>query len=271
MSHRSHTYQIHCICGSLVALMTRPNLPSDPAPLAERSSWALPYATKAELVYQHLRDMIVSGALLPGERLYLDEIAQRLGVSTNPVREALRRLESEGLIANRPHAGATVAALDVEKIEVHFLIRGALEGLAVRLAASRMTEETLERLEEWDGRLARLAASGEHATWNEENIAFHRFLFGCSRAPDLVALIDLQRDRSPRYRHFPEVLAERARESDGERRALLAALRARDGAEAERLQRQIAERVGELLCSAMRQAGVQGNAKTNGALTRAGR
>jgi len=214
----------------------------------------LGYSTKSELVYQHLREIIVNGKLAPGSHLYLNDLARSLGVSTNPVREALRRLESEGLIANRPHAGATVAELDVEKIEVHFLIRGALEGLAVRLAASHMTEEILERLGEWDGRLARLAASGDLTTWNEENIAFHRFLFGCSRAPDLVALIDLQRDRSPRYRHFPEVLAERARESDGERPVLLAALRARDGAEAERWQRLVAARAGELLCSTMRQS-----------------
>src|SRR5579883_1076625 len=174
MSHRSHTYQIHCICGSLVALMTRPNLPSDPAPLAERSSWALPYATKAELVYQHLRDMIVSGALLPGERLYLDEIAQRLGVSTNPVREALRRLESDGLISNRPHAGAIVAVLNVEKVEVHFMIRGVLEGLAVRLAAMNLTPTDLDRLVVLDRQLDQLAAASDLNAWDECNLSFYK-------------------------------------------------------------------------------------------------
>jgi len=219
----------------------------------------LAYSTKSELVYQHLREMIVNGKFLPGTHLYLGEIAQSLGVSTNPVREAFRRLESEGLIANRPHAGATVSAIDVEKIEVHFEIRGVLEGLAVRLAAAHLTDDELAQLVSWDRRLAEFAATSEFAAWNEANIAFHRFLFGLSRSPELIAMIDLQRDRSPRYRHFPEILAIRARESDQERQTLFVALRERDGEAAERIQRSVTSRVGALLCAAMsRQSDVAG-------------
>lgn len=198
--------------------------------------------------------MIVNGKVHPGAHLYLGEIAETLGVSTNPVREALRRLESEGLIVNRPHAGATVAVLSDEKIEIHFLIRGVLEGLAVRLAASHLTDQALEQIDAFDRNLIALEDSADFTTWNETNIAFRRFVFEFSCSPELVAMIDLQRDRSPRYRHFSGVLALRAREGRGERHALIEALRARDGAAAERVQHATAARTGEVLCMVVRQA-----------------
>lgn len=216
------------------------------------SNRSLNYSTKSELVYRHLREMIVNGRVQPGEHLYLQAIAEQLRVSTNPVREAFRRLESEALIANRPHAGATVAGVDPEQLEVHFMIRAALEGLAVRLAANHVSDTDLARLTALDEELCALAQAGDTALWNNRNIDFHRFLFACSRSPDLVAMIDLQRDRSPRFRHFPHVLAQRARESDALRAELLLALRARDGETAEKLHRLNVTRTGHLLCAAIR-------------------
>ena len=221
------------------------------------SPLSLRYATKSELVYQHLRQTIVSGALAPGARVSLDQVARQLGVSTNPVRDALRRLESEGLIANRPHIGATVAAIDVERIETHFQIRGVLEGLAVKLAASHATPAEIDRLASLDRQLDRLAELQDLDGWDACNLSFYRLLFSMSRSLDLVALVDLQRDRSPRYRHFPDVLRQRARETAENRRALLDALRSGDGDAAERLHRANVTRVGELLCAAMRRAAGQ--------------
>lgn len=214
----------------------------------------LRYATKSELVYQHLRQMIVSGALAPGVRVCLDQVARQLGVSTNPVRDALRRLESEGLIANRPHVGATVAAIDVERIETHFQIRGVLEGLAVKLAAGHAARVEIDRLDSLDRQLDALAEQQDLDRWDDCNLAFYQLLFSLSRSTDLVALIDVQRDRSPRYRHFPDVLRQRAQETAESRRALLDALRSGDGDAAERMHRANVTRVGQLLCAAMRQA-----------------
>lgn len=199
--------------------------------------------------------MIVNGRVQPGEHLYLQGIADQLRVSTNPVREAFRRLESEGLITNRPHAGATVAGVDPEKMEVHFMIRAVLEGLAVRLATSRVSETDFNVMVAADNELRELAGANDLATWNERNIDFHRFLFDCSGSPELIAMIDLQRDRSPRFRHFPTVLAERARDSEGSREKLLVAVRERDEDAAERLHRESVIRTGRLLCAAMRQEG----------------
>ena len=212
---------------------------------------ALGYATKCDLVYQHLRDLIVGGRLEAGTHLYLDEIARSLGLSTNPVREALRRLQSEGLVTSRPHQGATVAAIDPGKIEVHFQIRGVLEGLAIRSAAALLTVAALDHLTALHQDLQRLAAAEDLVAWDRTNLDFYRYLFDCSRAPELVALIDIQRDRSPRYRHFPDVLAQRARETNEGRTHLLTALREGDGERAERLHRENVAHLGRLLAAAM--------------------
>jgi len=230
----------------------------DPAPLSPQADlphrFLLTNQTKSELVYQQIREMIVNSRLYPGEHLYLREIAAQLGVSTNPIREALRRLESEGLVTSHPHAGTVVASIDLEKIEVHFLIRGALEGVAVFLAAAHLSTESLVELKQRDQELDELAVAGDYVTWNEKNIAFYRFLFDCARSPELVAMIELQRDRSPRFHHFQEALIQRANESDLARRDLLAALAAGDHGAAERLHRQSVARTGQLLCAAMRKA-----------------
>lgn len=221
---------------------------------APQPSRPLRYATKSELVYQSLREQIVSGGLPAGERLYLDEISEQFGVSTNPVRDALRRLEAEGLITNRPHVGATVAAIDEEQIEIHFAIRGALEGLAVRLAVNHLAPANFDRLASLSHQLDQLAETHDLQAWDACNLAFYRLLFSFARSSELSALINLQRDRSPRYRHFPTVLKQRAQETGESRRALLDALRAGDADAAERLQRANVDRAGQLLREAMRQA-----------------
>ena len=227
----------------------RPLRPSHPA----NGAVSMFYSTKVELVYRALRERIVNGLLHPGDHLYLQDIATALEVSTIPVREALHRLESEGLVTNRPHAGMTVAGIDPEKLDVHFRIRGSLEGLAARLAADHMTPVALERLAALHDELTRLAMLEDFAHWNDTNILFYRTLFEYSAAPELVAMIDLQRDRSPRFRHFPQVLAHRAQNGDADRAALLAALRRKDGALAEQLQRESGLRTSRQLQAAMAQ------------------
>lgn len=228
------------------------------SPLADSLVSGMPhpleYRTKSELVYQRLREMIVNGQLQTGDHLYLDELATRLGVSANPVREALRRLESEGLVVSRPHAGTVVGGIDVEKLGLHFLIRGVLEGLAVRLACSHITEADLERLREYDRQLRELAEAEDFTSWNRLNLTFYRMLFDCSHSAELVEMIDLQRDRTPRYHHFPEVLAERSRASTADREHLLAAVAAGDGERAERIQRDSVARMGEVLIAELRRA-----------------
>jgi DNA-binding GntR family transcriptional regulator len=99
-----------------------------------------------ERTYQAVRAALLNGDYMPGERIYEGAIAQDLGISRNPVREALRRLQQDGLLEVRPHYGVYVASIPVEEIEDTYRIRGALEGVAAAMAAERMTDTDIEKL-----------------------------------------------------------------------------------------------------------------------------
>lgn len=107
--------------------------------------------------YVYLQDQIVSGALPGGSRLKPDLIAQLLGVSRMPVREALRQLDAEGYVTIRPNRGAIVKARNPSEVMELFEIRAVLEGLAVRLGAQRATPDALDELELLNARLAKMS------------------------------------------------------------------------------------------------------------------
>jgi DNA-binding GntR family transcriptional regulator len=102
--------------------------------------------SKADEVAAALRELIVRGDIAPGAPLRQRHLAERFGVSPTPVREALRRLESEGLVRNDLNRGSTVAELDAETVEESYRIRAELEALAVRLAAAKLTPADLRAL-----------------------------------------------------------------------------------------------------------------------------
>ena len=102
------------------------------------------YKPLRDIVFEALREAIIAGQLRPGERLMEVQIADELGVSRTPVREAIRKLELEGFVIMVPRKGAYVSDISIKDITDVFEIRRALEGLAVELAARRMTED------EWD-------------------------------------------------------------------------------------------------------------------------
>jgi DNA-binding GntR family transcriptional regulator len=101
-----------------------------------------------DYVYNLLRNAIVNGLLLPGERLYPAEIAQQLQVSRTPVREALLRLAAVNLVVELPNGGLTVVAHREDEVHALFAAREALEGMAARLSAERITEAQLARMGE---------------------------------------------------------------------------------------------------------------------------
>lgn len=98
-------------------------------------------------VYRHLRDTILCGLLSPGERLVETAIAERLGVSRTPVREALRSLEAEGWVEARPRLGYVVKAISEKEVEEICEIRVAIEGIAIRWAFERDRERLMKGLE----------------------------------------------------------------------------------------------------------------------------
>ena len=106
-----------------------------------------PAKTLRELALEKVRDAIVDGYFKPGERLVERDLCAQLGVSRTIVREVLRHLESEGLVASLPNKGPIVARLDLEEAKQIYEIRGALEGMAARLCAERRDPAIVEALE----------------------------------------------------------------------------------------------------------------------------
>ncbi|MFZ9014708.1 MAG: GntR family transcriptional regulator, partial [Alphaproteobacteria bacterium] len=130
-------------------------------------------------VREHIRNGIAEGIYLPGDRLVEGAIASELGVSRTPIREAMRILEAEGLIAMEPWKGITVAGLSHKQVSDFFAYRELIEGLAAEMAASVVTDEELERLDQSLISLEQgLDPSGvELSSRNEE---FHQMIFDIS-------------------------------------------------------------------------------------------
>src|SRR5690554_5640369 len=132
------------------------------------------YTTSADYAYQELRHKIITKQLKPGQRLPEVNIAVQMGVSRTPVREALRRLASEGLVIIIPNSGARLAAPTAREIEDTFLVRDQLETLAIRLAAERIGDRHLRRLEEAMIEEGRAIEEKDLEKYLEVNEAFHK-------------------------------------------------------------------------------------------------
>jgi DNA-binding GntR family transcriptional regulator len=143
--------------------------------------------TAQQHAYVHLQDQIVSGALPGGARLRAEFIAQELGISRMPVREALRQLDAEGYVTIRPNRGAIVTTRTPEEVIELFEMRAVLEGLAVRIAVKKATIEDFEDLDLFLQRLKRLEA--QSALWVERHDEFHDMLCRLAGRPRLAAEI----------------------------------------------------------------------------------
>ncbi|MEE9301519.1 MAG: GntR family transcriptional regulator [Alphaproteobacteria bacterium] len=180
-----------------------------------------------EAVHDHLHRRIFDGDLAAGEPLRQEEIATRLGISRVPVREALKRLESEGLVVLRPRCGYVVASLDPVEIEEIFEVRKLLETHAGRLAAQRRTEEDIrdaERLLHAMDRLLKPTAENVRK-FAQTNRDFHRRMFVCCGRTQLCRMMDLLRDQVERYVRIDATTPGRLQEAQGEHYAIFAAFK----------------------------------------------
>lgn len=132
-----------------------------------------PPGSRADYVHTVLHREILDGTLEPGAPILQDEIAARLGVSITPVREALRRLESVGLVSYQTHYGATVTELSTEALAELYLLRAAVEGLAARLAATRITPAQLDVLREIHGDMQTAQAAQDVGALASGSRRFH--------------------------------------------------------------------------------------------------
>lgn len=144
-------------------------------------------------VRETLRQEILNGSLPGGMRLAQSDIAKRLGVSTTPVREALRDLASEGLVTIDPHRGGFVTEMEPEDVAEIYQIRHQLEPFALRLAMPQITDEVVDRL---DVLAEEMSATSHLATWIELNRDFHMTIYSAADRPRLISIIGSLQDGS---------------------------------------------------------------------------
>jgi DNA-binding GntR family transcriptional regulator len=190
--------------------------------------------TRTARLYEILKERILSRELPPGTRLKLAELAAAFGVSSTPVREAIHQLEKDGFVETFPYRGSVVKQLSAKEISDIYEVRVALESLAVRLAANRLTDEQLKELVRHVDNYERSFKTGDRALGVESDLAFHELLLTASGN---LVLLDLANNLADRIQLFRQVDWEEARKrpSLNGHTLILEALRVGDGDKAARL------------------------------------
>jgi DNA-binding GntR family transcriptional regulator len=192
------------------------------------------YQPLRDMVFDVLMNAIMMGQLQPGERLLEVQLAEEMGVSRTPVREAIRRLELEGFVVMVPRKGAYVAGLSVNDVESVYEIRTALETLAVKLAAQRMEEEDFEQLDDLAKQMEQTWQEGNNENWVLLDARFHELLYKFSRNDRLVQMMGNIMEQLSRYRIISLANVEVRHNSLHEHKELIDALRRRDSEAAEK-------------------------------------
>jgi len=190
------------------------------------------FASKAEVIYMALYEEIKNGGLRPGERLVEQRLADDLGVSKTPVREALRKLSEQGLVEIEPYRGARIAEFSIDTLVEIMEIRAVLEGLAARNAAQYITDHQLKKLAGLDGQFADVAKEKTIQDWIAINWEFHQLIAGACKNAKLIELLSGLQQRMT----ISSVLgiAQNMSESVEEHHKIFAALKEHDPVEAER-------------------------------------
>lgn len=191
--------------------------------------------TATEAATRVLREIILSGQVPAGAPLRQDDLARRLGVSRTPLREALQRLEAEGLVRLDVHKGAMVAKPSIAQVSEIFELQEVLETIAASSAIEHKTEPDVAELREI---LDAHRLVDDPTKWGARNAEFHTRLYEISRKPLLIEMISLLRNRSGLYVHMMARYSQGRHRADREHREMLTALEAGDAAQLESLVRQ---------------------------------
>jgi DNA-binding GntR family transcriptional regulator len=159
------------------------------------------YATKSDFAYTRIRESILSGEFEPGMVLQQSLLARTIGISTTPLREALRRLKSEGLVELDAHRDARVAPLTAEEARDLVEVRLSLDPLAVALAAERRTKEDIRRMRELVKAVKPLLSNPSMYDLVSHR-AFHQALYEASHNDLLISTLDGLWDKADRYRRL---------------------------------------------------------------------
>ena len=182
------------------------------------------YQPLREVVCETLRDAIRRGVLKPGERLMEIQLAEELGVSRTPVREAIRKLELEGYVIMMPRRGTYVANLSIRDVNEVFEIRTSLESLASGLAAERITDEELDHLQRLLVQIGMYIEQGDIEKIVEVDTEFHGLLYQASRNQRLIGIISNLREQLTQFRKTSMSFPGRLKATLEEHRAIVDAI-----------------------------------------------
>ena len=158
------------------------------------------YLPLRDVVFNTLRQAILKGELEPGERLMEIQLAERLGVSRTPVREAIRKLELEGLVLMIPRKGAEVAKISASSLRDVLEGRRALEELAIELACQRMSEEEVGNLQKAQEDFKKAIAEGDAMKIAETDEHYHDVIYEGTQNAKLIQMLNNLREQMYRYR-----------------------------------------------------------------------
>lgn len=158
------------------------------------------YLPLRDVVFNTLRQAILRGELKPGERLMEIQLANKLGVSRTPIREAIRKLELEGLVLMIPRRGAEVAEITEKSLRDVLEVRGALEELAVKLACQKITDEQIQELRVAEKEFELALSSGDVTVYAEADVKFHDIIYLATDNQRLIQLLFNLREQMYRYR-----------------------------------------------------------------------
>ena len=192
-------------------------------------------ASSPELIYNALRDAIVRGQIAEGQTLRQDNLAKMFNVSRIPVREALARLEAQGLVTSTRYKGVVVTSMSVTEIAEIFQFRALVEPAIIEMAVPLMSAESLQLAENYCNQFA---AETEPARWGDLNRLFHATLCRDCQRPYYLSVMDKTNDRVERYVRAHLVLTHGMERARVEHRGIMEACLRRDAALAARLTRE---------------------------------
>ncbi|MDP4182974.1 MAG: GntR family transcriptional regulator [Bacillota bacterium] len=158
------------------------------------------YKPLRDVIFDTLREAIIAGELKPGERLMEVQLAEKMGVSRTPVREAIRKLELEGWVVMTARKGANVASLSVKDIMDVLEVRASLDGEAAALSAVRIREDELKELKNVHAQFARNIEEDVLQDLIKRDVEFHEIIYKSSRNDKLIQIVSNLREQVHRFR-----------------------------------------------------------------------
>ena len=186
------------------------------------------YDLLSKKVYRILKKEIIKGSFEPEAKVLEGRIADQMGISRTPVREAIRELAAEGFVILSPNQGVVVRSVSAENIREVLQIHSALEGLAARLSCEVINEEELKELENYANKMEKLANKKDLSAYSEVDLKFHELIVNICRNKRLIEMRKNISDQVQRYRIGSLSIPKRLKESLKEHQKILKAFKTKD-------------------------------------------